>query len=48
MIIKQYNQFQINEGYKELEYVVEDGTNQMMYETSSIINLLKSMMRLQM
>jgi hypothetical protein len=40
MRIKKYNQFQINEGYKELEYVVEDGTNQMMYETSAIINLL--------
>jgi hypothetical protein len=42
MKIKKYNQFQINEGYKELEYVVEDGTNQMMYETSAIINLLRN------
>ena len=42
MKIKMYNQFQINEGYKELEYVVEDGTNQMMYETSAIINLLRN------
>ena len=42
MRIKKYNQFQINEGYKELEYVVEDGTNQMMYETSAIINLLRN------
>lgn len=43
MKIKKYNQFQINEGYKELEYVVEDGTNQMMYETSAIINLLRNL-----
>lgn len=42
MKIKKYNQFQINEGYKELEYIVEDGTNQMMYETSAIINLLRN------
>jgi len=42
MKIKKYNQFQINEGYKELEYVVEDGTNQMMYETSAILNLLRN------
>ena len=42
MKIKKYNQFKINEGYKELEYVIEDGTNQMMYETSAIINLLRN------
>lgn len=42
MKIKKYNQFQINESYKELEYVVEDGTNQMMYETSAILNLIRN------
>ncbi len=43
MKIRKYNQFLINESYKELEYIVdEDGSNQMMYETSAIMNLVRN------